>query len=196
MARAMRQGSPTPSVTTTSPATRPRQREPGRVVELGRPPAPHTGRHVVEHELPGHAGPWRIPASDDVGHDGCVRDAERVAELTREMPGALVDVRLVDGEQAPLRDRPRRLERGRDLRGVVPVVVEDPDAALVADELEAPVDPGEARERSLCVPALDPRELEGCERRRSVAPVVGARDAQLALERLRAPGRARPKAPP
>ena len=103
MARAMRQGSPTPSVTTTSPG-RAQDRASLTRRRARRPPAPHTGRHIVEHELPGHAGPWGVPAPDDVGHDGCVRDAEGVAELAREMPCALVDVRLVDGEQPPLRD--------------------------------------------------------------------------------------------
>ena len=54
-ARAIRHGSPTPSVTTTSPGRAHASASADGVVEGRRPAAPRRRRHVVEHELPGDA---------------------------------------------------------------------------------------------------------------------------------------------
>ena len=81
-----------------------------------------------------------------------------------------------------------RLQRGGDLRRVVPVVVEDPDAASLAHELEAPVDAGEPGESAFCLrpgrlrraraPRARRRHSGGCARpapraRRRTAPARG-----------------------
>ena len=64
-----------------------------------------------------------------------------VAELARELARSLVHVRLVDGDQAAARAASRAVASvARDLGRIVAVVVEDRDAAALADELEAAAD--------------------------------------------------------
>ena len=69
---------------------------------------------------------------------------KQAANSLEEIAHARVAVRLDDGDDAPARAGPRRLQHGGDLDGVVAVVVVDGDAVPGAGELEAPLDAGEA----------------------------------------------------
>ena len=88
-------------------------------------------------------------------------------------------MRLEEHEHAAGRPLARRGDGGGDLARMVGVVVDDRDAALLADELEAPARAAEAREHRLAPRPRDTGELERRERRRRVPPVVLAGNAQL-----------------
>src|SRR6266511_5526857 len=81
----------------------------------------------------------------------------------------------------------RRVENGRDLRRVVGVVVDDAHAARLAALLEPAANPAETREYGQRVDAVDTGELERCERRGRVSPVVLAGNRELDVERLELP---------
>ena len=97
--RAMRHGSPTPSVTTTSPGRDQCERERRGVVERRRPATPRRWRDIVEDELSADAWKRSVAATDDVCHDRRVGEPESCAELVVELTGALVDMGLVDRDQ-------------------------------------------------------------------------------------------------
>ena len=187
IARAARQGSPTPSVTTTSPGRTTRNARWAGVVEGGRPDAPRGVRDRVEDEAPGHPFPRCIAPTDEVGHDRDVGEPERLAELTVEMARSLDDVRDVDRDQAPVGLHACRLERRPKLGRVVAVVVDHRDAVALADELEASIgarEPRESRCRLLPVHADTDERLE---RRGRVAPVVLAGNGEHEVDGLELP---------
>ncbi len=184
MARATFHGSPTPSVTTTSPGRTHASAIFAASSSVGAQPRRTPLRNAFEHELPGYTGDGGIAFAEDRGHDRPVGDPESGAELTVEVSRPLVHVRLVDGDQVPRGPLARGPQCGRNLGRVVAVVVVDRDATPRADELEAPVDAGERRKHALGVVAPDSGELERCERRGSIPPVVLARHGQLERDRL------------
>ena len=186
--RAIRHGSPTPSVTTTSPGRAHARASADASSRRRRPPTPRRRGHVVEDELARDARKRCVATTDHVGHDRRVRDPERGAQLVVELPRPLVDVRLIDGDERARLERSSAVRKRRgELRRVVAVVVDHPHAAPLADELEAPSDAGKGLQRALRVASLDPREPEHGKRRRSVRAVVLARDSELAGNQLELP---------
>ena len=94
-------------------------------------------------------------------------------------------MRLEEREHAAaVHERPRRLEGRRDLRGMVAVVVVEPDAVHLRGEVEAAVRAGELGEHALRVGARHVHRLEGGERAGGVQAVVLARHGQLEVHGL------------
>ena len=94
-------------------------------------------------------------------------------------------MRLEEGEHAAaVHERPRRLEGRGDLRGMVAVVVVEPDAVHLRGEVEAAVRAGELGEHALRVGARHVHRLEGGERAGGVQAVVLARHGQLEVHGL------------
>src|SRR5688572_12296732 len=108
-------------------------------------------------------------------HRGVVEGRE---ELLKEITRPRVAVGLERHDEAAVEPGARRTERGADLLGVMPVVVDEQHALLVAAHLEAPVHAAELFQR---VGDDAPRDVELVghrERGERVEGVVRARDLQ------------------
>ena len=139
----------------------------------------------VDDELARHAFDRRSSrAAIDVGHGDDVGRGQRFAELPGEMASPRVEVRLEEREHATVDLLTHRGERRGDLRRMVRVVVDDPDAAGDAALLEPPPRAAETPEDRPRLVIRNPGELERCQRRGRIPAVVLARQPQLALERL------------
>ena len=106
-------------------------------------------------------------------------------ELVSKMAGAGVEVRLEEDEHAPRpRGVPSSRQGGRDLAGVVAIVVVDGDPARFPAPLEPAPHARELGQDALGVVALDSCELKRGQRRRGVASVVLAGKRELEVDRL------------
>ena len=141
----------------------------------GAQPARSPGRSASTTSLPLDALDRLLARLVDLGDADGVGGRERGAELARQVSRPRVEVRLEEHEHAAVRPLARRRDRRGDLARVVRVVVDDRDAAALADELETATGAAEAREHGLGVGARDAGELERRQRRRRVPPVVRAR---------------------
>ena len=142
-------------------------------------------RQGIEDELAGNAVARYIARSRDLGHDRSVRERERFPELTMQMPRALVDMGLVDGDETPAGALPRHPQRDCELGRVMAVVVVDGDPASFADELEPAPHTTELEQCLLRPGSGHARELERGESRCGVLPVVCPGHRELELDRLR-----------
>ena len=110
-----------------------------------------------------------------VEHSDHIGVRQRLAELAGEHRGARVEVRLKHRHQSPRCQRARSTERGRDLGGVMGVIVDhNRPAGGVPDALKAPAGSAkacEARDRALLVHPGQPCRLQ---RGGRVERVVGA----------------------
>ena len=152
-------------------------------------------RHVRRHGLPAGTRDRRLAGGEHLQDDHLVGQPEGGSELLDEHGRAVVVVRLERHDQAPLPDDVARGPQGRvDLRRMVRVVVEHPDLADLALEVEAPagaaerLEPGAQVRRGVVQP--EPRH----ERRQGVQRVVLARDL-AARSRRAAPRCARCRRP-
>ena len=169
------------------PARRPRRPAPS--------PARMPGRSASTTSLPSTPAHRLLARAVDLGHAGRVGRRQRGAELVREVAGAGVEVRLEEHEHAARRALARRGDGRLDLRRMMGVVVDDRDAVLLADELEAaarrrgsvraPARRRRARRPRARVRRAPSRHCAGC-----AHPAARARTTPA-----RAPSRARPAAP-
>ena len=104
-----------------------------------------------------------------------------------QLPGALDDMRLVDGDQTTAGEGAGRAQRYLELRRVVTVVVVHRDSVSLADELESTIDADEPRDRALCLGARNAGELERRKRRRGVLAIVIAMDRKIDVDRRQLP---------
>ena len=163
--------SPAPIVSTTSPlATAARE----RVGELRALAAPREraagGVSASAIERRRHAGNRLLARRIDLGEEHGVRRGERRAELAREVARAREEVRLKRGDESALgiRDARRRRASRATSVGMMRVVVDDHDAAALAQPLEAALDAGERREARAPSPATVGAERQArCEARRA-----------------------------
>ena len=158
------------------------------VAKLRRPADAHARPSFgepVDHELAGHSGNGLLARGIDLGDAGDVGARQRFGQLVGEVERARVEVRLEEREHAAaVHERPRRLEGRGDLRGMVAVVVVEPDAVHLRGEVEAAVRAGELGEHALRVGARHVHRLEGGERAGGVQAVVLARHGQLEVHGL------------
>ena len=150
--RASSSTSPAPSVSSRSPSLSSLCETLLGVLQAGHPPdrAPRGRvRRRLRDEEAAHV--WEVlgplPRPVDVQHDYEIRQRERAAEVAGEHLRARVEMRLERGDQAVRLERPRGLERGAHLGGVMGVVVvHERAAASAAVLLEAASGARELRE--------------------------------------------------
>ena len=134
----------------------------------------------VDDELPAHIRVRLLARAVDLGDGDHVGRRERRRELTDEVTSARVEVRLEEDEHAAA--VANRVDRGRDLGGMVRVVVEHRHAADLPVRLEAAAGAGELRQMGTRFFGRDAGQLERRERGGGIAPVVLARHGELEVD--------------
>src|SRR5579885_501779 len=87
----------------------------------------------------GHARDGLFRSGVDIQHEDAVRLVEGAPEFVHQVHGPAVAVRLEQHVNAAETAQPRGRQGGADFGGMMAVVVDDRDAALLAADLKAPV---------------------------------------------------------
>ena len=155
------------------------------VLQRRRPAEGHAGtdsRELVDDQPSGHAGHGLLASRVDLGHTHGIRAGERLGEAVREVERPRVEMRLEERQQPPTVSNSG--EVGCELGRVVRVAVDDGDAAGLALRFQPAAGTAELDEHSLGFRSCHAGELERCERRGRVAPVVLTWHPKLELDGL------------
>ena len=185
-APAARSTSPAPIVTRRSPAFDVVDEKAHAVLHRGRPADEHPRPPFdkgVHDELPRHPLDRLLPGGIDIGHRDDVGGGQRVRKLAGEMPGAGVEMRLEQDEQAAVLSVTQRVQCRGDLGRMMSVVVVDGHASCIAAMFEPPRCATELCEYACGLLTAHTSELECRERGRRVAAVVLTGDRQWPLVR-------------
>ena len=128
--------------------------------------------------LPRDARLGLLARREDVGDDGLVGERERLAELALQVARAREQVRLEHGDDPSVLAALGGGQRGRDLGGVVGVVVHHEHAGVAAELLEAARGAAERREVRRRVGRRDAGVSQDGQGRERVEDVVLARHPQ------------------
>ena len=139
-----RSTSPAPTVRDEISGARPRGDDPRAILDPRCPAGTQPRSQSGDDESPVDPVDRLLPRAVDVRHAHGVGGGERRAELVGEMARPGVQMRLEENEHAAACSLSRRGDGCRNLRRMVRVVVDDGDAALLADDLEAATRAAEA----------------------------------------------------